>query len=163
MHELFLRRRTMRGVFKLLGVAALVVSSVGQAYAFSISNFPVTATGAVSDFAFTYSTGTPFTLSGLSLFLPPSGGNLLGGTLATYTTPTGGSLSGSNTLNEVISTTPGAQYELSYNITGSLPNSTFASLSAVPLPASFPLFVMALIGLGLVGYRSSRGIDIVAT
>ena len=150
----------MRGVFKLLGVVALVVSSIGQASALTLTTFPVIATGAVSDFVFTYSTSTPFTLSNLSLFLPPSGSNILGGTLATYTTPTGGSLSGSGSLSEIISTRPGASYEMSYAISGSLPNSI--SVALVPLPASAPLFVMALIGLGMMGYRSARGRKTVA-
>ncbi|MGA2291564.1 hypothetical protein [Bradyrhizobium sp.] len=156
----FFGRRSMRGVFKLLGVVALVVSSIGQASALTLTTFPVIATGAVSDFVFTYSTSTPFTLSNLSLFLPPSGSNILGGTLATYTTPTGGSLSGSGSLSEIISTRPGASYEMSYAISGSLPNSI--SVALVPLPASAPLFVMALIGLGMMGYRSARGRKTVA-
>jgi hypothetical protein len=152
----------MRGVFKLLGVVALVISSIGQASALTLTTFPVIATGAVSDFVFTYSTSTPFTLSSMSLSLPPSSSNVLGGTLATYITPTGGSLSGSGSLSEMISTTPGGLYKVSYDISGSLPNSISVSLSA-PLPASFPLFVMALIGLGMMGYRSARGIKTVAT
>jgi hypothetical protein len=153
-------RQSMRGIYRLLGVVALVVSSIGQASALTLTTFPVIATGAVSDFVFTYSTSTPFTLTNLSLFLPPSGSNILGGTLATYTTPTGGSLSGSGSLSEIISTRPGASYEVSYAISGSFPNSIGVAL--VPLPASFPLFVMALIGLGMMGYRSAHGRKTVA-
>jgi hypothetical protein len=49
---------------------------------------------------------------------------------------------------------------MSYAISGSLPNSI--SVALVPLPASAPLFVMALIGLGMMGYRSARGRKTVA-
>jgi len=34
--------------------------------------------------------------------------------------------------------------------------STSVSVSPVPLPASFPLFAMAIIGLGMIGYYKAR-------
>jgi len=151
----------MYRVVRLLGLLALVISSIGQASAVSIQISPVTATGSLSDFTFSYSTApsSPFTLADLSLSAP-SGPNLLGGTLATYTTPTGGNLSGTGTLSEIISTTPGTQYTVSFDLAGgSLHSSVGAALSPVPLPASFPLFVMALIGLAMAGFYSARGIN----
>jgi hypothetical protein len=145
----------MHKLLKLLGVLAIVTSSIDNASALSMSFSPMSATGTSEEFVFSYSGSGTFNLSSLS-FSSPSTGNLLGGPLSIYTTSTGGSLTGSGTLSEIISTTSGKAYTASLNITGSFPESINVTLSPVPLPASFPLFAMALIGLGLIGYRAAR-------
>jgi hypothetical protein len=83
----------MYKLLKLLGIMTLLVSSIGQASALSVSTSPIFATGGVEDFVFSYS-GGPFTLSSLSFSSPPSA-NLLR-TLTPFTTAAGGSLNGSS-------------------------------------------------------------------
>jgi hypothetical protein len=140
---------------KLLGVLAVVACSIDHASATSTSAQPIFVTGPSDDFVFSYSTGSAFTLSSLS-FAPTSSpsSNLLT-SLSPYTSSIGGSLNGTGTLSEIISAKPGTPYVVSYTYSGA-PNSLSVSVSAVPLPASFPLFAMALIGLGLIGYRKAR-------
>jgi hypothetical protein len=146
---------------KVLGALAVVISSVGQASAFSSSVFPVALTGTPEDvmLSFTNPTSVPtFNLNSLSLELgssAPFGPNvLLGftGPLTPFTSSFGGTLTGSGTLSEII-TAPAGNYTFSFN-TGA--ESIHFSVSPVPLPASFPLFLMALIALGFFGYQKSR-------
>jgi hypothetical protein len=144
----------MYKLLKLLGVLAVVASSIDHASALSISTSPIFATQTTEEFSFSWSGSGTFNLSNLSFSSPP-GPNLLT-TLSPFTTPGGGSLSGSNKLTEILSVAPGTPYTASYTINGSFPDSIRVQLSPVPLPASFPLFAMALLGLGLIGYHTAR-------
>jgi hypothetical protein len=137
----------MYKLLKILGVLAVVTSSINYA----------SATTLQEDFVFSYNTNGSFTLSGLSYSSPP-GGNLLTG-LAPYTSAGGGPIAaGSGSLSEIISVDTSRSYVSNYSVTGFTGNvSSFRlSVSPVPLPAGFPLFVMALLGLGLFGYHTAR-------
>jgi hypothetical protein len=149
----------MYKLLKVLGVLAAVVSSVGQASAFSSSVFPVTLTGNPEDVMISYTSTTTFNLNSLSLELgssAPFGPNVLlgivGGSLTPFTSSTGANITGSGTLSEII-TAPAGSYTFAFN-TGS--DSLHLTVSAVPLPASFPLFALALLGLGMFGYHTAR-------
>jgi hypothetical protein len=137
----------MYKLLKLLGVLAVVTSSINYASASTLEE----------DFVFSYSTNGSFTLSNLSYASTPGGTNLLT-SLSPYTSPIGGSLSGTGTLSEFISVDTTKSYVSNYsvaNATGQF-QSFSVSVSPVPLPAGFPLFAMALICLGLIGYRTAR-------
>jgi hypothetical protein len=144
---------------KVLGVLAAAISSVGQASAFSSSVFPVTLTGAPEEILLSYTSTNTFNLNSLSLELgssAPFGPNVLagviGGSLTPFTSSTGADITGSGSLSEII-TAPAGSYTFAFN-TGS--DSLHFSVSPVPLPASFPLFALALIGLGMFGYHTTR-------
>jgi hypothetical protein len=145
---------------KALGVLAAVVSSVGQASAFSSSIFPVTLTGTPEEVLLSYTSNGTFNLNSLSLELgssAPFGPNVLvGGSLTPFTSSTGADITGSGplsgTLSEII-TAPAGSYTFAFT-TGS--DTLHFSVSAVPLPASFPLFALALVGLGMFGYHTAR-------
>jgi hypothetical protein len=141
--------------FKVLGVLAVAISSVGQASASSFSVFPVTLSGSPEDVTISFTSSNTFNLNSLSLELgssAPFGPNVLatGGSLTPFTSSTGSDINGSGSLSEII-TAPAGSYTLAFN-TGS--DSFHFSVSAVPLPASFPLFALALIGLGV--YHTAR-------
>jgi hypothetical protein len=146
-------------MYKLLGVLAVAISSIGQASAFSSSFFPVTLTGTPEDIMLSYSSTVDFNLNSVSLALgsPPGPTNVLAGVpgaLLPFTTAAGQTITnGSGTLSEIF-TAPAGNYTFSYN-TGAN-GSINVSISPVPLPASFPLFAMALIGLSLIGYHTAR-------
>jgi hypothetical protein len=148
----------MYKTLKILGALAAVIMSVGQASAFSSSVFPITLNGGPEDFLLSYSSTAPFNLSNLSLEsgTPGSAPNLFAVSGTTFAPFSGSSsannLSGSGTLNEVFSV-PAGSYTFSYTTTA---DSLSLRVSAVPLPASFPLFAMALIGLGALGYHAAR-------
>jgi hypothetical protein len=147
----------MYQLLRILGVLAAVVFSVGQASAYSSSVFPVSLTGGLEDVTISYSSNLAFTLADLSLAGPsPGSTNVLAvpGTLFPYTTIGGQTIAaGSGALSEIISA-PKGNYTFSYDTNAS--NFVNLSVSAVPLPASLPLFAMALIGLSMLGYRASR-------
>jgi hypothetical protein len=142
---------------KVLGVLTAVISSVGQASAFSSSVFPVTLSGSPEDVTISFTSSNTFNLNSLSLELgssAPFGTNVLitGGSLTPFTSSTGSDITGSGRLSEIIAA-PAGSYTFAFN-TGS--DSLRLSISAVPLPASFPLFTLALVGLGMVGYHTAR-------
>jgi hypothetical protein len=136
----------MYKLLKLLGVVAVVTSASGHAYASTV----------LVDFTFSWSTNGSFTLADLS-YSSPTSGNLLGGP---FTTPAGLFIpapAGSFVFGVNVDTTQ--SYTTDYTIshfTGNVANFS-SSVSTVPLPASFPLFAMALLGgLGLLGYHTVR-------
>jgi hypothetical protein len=150
----------MYKLLKLLGVLAVAISSIGQASAFSSSFFPATLTGTPEEIMLSYSSTVDFNLNSVSLALgsPPGPTNVLAGVpgaLLPFTTAAGQTITnGSGTLSEIFTAAAG-NYTFSYN-TGANSGSINVSISPVPLPASFPLFAMALIGLGLIGYHTAR-------
>jgi hypothetical protein len=144
---------------KVLGVLAAVISSVGQASAFSSSIFPVALSGSPEDVTISFTSTNTFNLNSLSLesgSSAPFGPNVLagvvGGSLTPFTSSTGADINGSGSLSEII-TAPAGNYTFSFN-TGS--DSLRLTVSAVPLPASLPLFALALVGLGMFGYHAAR-------
>jgi hypothetical protein len=149
----------MRKLLKLLGVLAIGISSIGQASAFSSMIFPVSLTGTPEDVILSYSSTIDFNLDSVTLALgsPPGPTNVLAsvpGALLPFTTAAGATIAhGSGTLSEII-TAPAGNYTFFFDTTAN--GSLNLRVSAVPLPASFPLFAMALIGLGILGYRASR-------
>lgn len=138
----------MLKLLKLLGVLAVVTSSTGHASASSITE----------NFIFSYSTNGSFKLSNLSYSSTSNPSVNLLTSLSPFTSSAGGTLSGSGKLSETISVSSTQSYTSNYSITGSsATSSTFGvSVSPVPLPASFPLFAMAIIGLGVIGYYKVR-------
>ena len=144
---------------KILGVLAVAISSISQASAFSSSVFPVCLTGGQEDFFISYSSSGPFNLSNLSLESGSSGGTpnvfaVSGTTFFPYTgSSSANNLSGTGSLSEVLSV-PAGNYTFSY--TTSATGSLSLGVSPVPLPASFPLFALALISLGIFGYHAAR-------
>jgi hypothetical protein len=139
----------MHKFFKLLGVLAIVASSIGHASASSITE----------DFVFSYSSSSSFTLSKLSYSAttPPSSNLLTSPGLSSYVSSVGGVLSGSGQLSQIITVNSGQTYASNFTISGAPGTlTTSVSVSPVPLPASFPLFAMAIVGLGLVGYYKVR-------
>jgi hypothetical protein len=137
----------MHKLLKVLGALAVLATSTNFASASTLQE----------DFIFFYDTNGSFTLSNLSYSSPP-GGNLLT-SLAPYTSSGGGIIGpGAGSLSQIISVDTTSSYVSNYSVTNFTGNtSSFSvSVSPVPLPAGFPLFVMALLGLGLVGYHSSR-------
>jgi hypothetical protein len=151
--------KKMRMLLKLLGVLAIGISSIGQASAFSSKVFPVTLTGTSELLVLSYSSTVDFNLNSVSLSLgsPPGPTNVLAGIpgpLQPYTTAVGQTITnGSGTLSEFI-TAPAGNYTFFFDTTAN--GSISLSVSPVPLPAGFPLFAMALAGLGMLGYHVAR-------
>jgi hypothetical protein len=149
----------MHKMLKFLGVLALGFSSIGQASAFSSNIFPVSLTGTPEEVIISYSSTIDFNLDSVSLALgsPPGSTNILAGVpgaLLPFTTAVGATIThGTGTLTEMI-TAPAGNYTFSFDTTAN--GSLSLSVSPVPLPASFPLFAMALIGLGMLSYRAAR-------
>jgi len=156
----------MYKTLRLLGILVLAALPVGHASAASITE----------DLVISYSSPTNFSFSSLS-FASPTSGNLLSGvslgpyslgsqtifsgdvtldTTQTYTFAFNtGTFSGTANLAPSSSTPSFALINTSGG--GSLFQAT-ASVSPLPtpLPASLPLFAMALFGLGMIGYCAAR-------
>lgn len=132
---------------KMLALAfGLLLPAVGGASA---------ATLVEEQFTFSYSSTSPFTLSSLS-YASATSGNLLT-TLSPFTTFQGGSLNGTGSLTQNILVDPAQTYFANYSVSGqSSTVTTGFTVAPVPLPASFPLFALALVCLGLYGYKSSH-------
>jgi hypothetical protein len=154
----------MTRLLGLLGAFVLFVGSLGQANATSISE----------EIVLTYSSSGPFSISSLSF---GAGGDVIIPSFS-FSSPSAGS---GTLLTEVASLQSGTVYTL--NFSASLPlgpglrvlepsgtsqtiSSSYTgsdgsyslnlSVSPVPLPASAPLFILALISLAAFGYHTGR-------
>jgi hypothetical protein len=162
----------MQKLLGILGVLALVALPVNQAAATSISE----------DLTITYDnlSNNIFTLSDFS-FASATSGNLLSGSIGGSFGYGSGTL-----FNQIVTVNTGQSYTFSFNGSfpggsflggsslvatggpqsiGSFAQSTNGSfsfyaasvaVSPVPLPASFPLFALALVALGVFGYHTAR-------
>jgi hypothetical protein len=156
----------MLNLLKGLGLLVAVgFCSTGQALASSVDE----------EIVITYSSSAPFTLSSLSLTGGPTPGNLLSFTGGSFGAGPG------TAFMENIVLVAGDAYSFSFtssigsgNASPIFASSTgvtgggaevfgngasfaaTATLSPVPLPASFPLFAMALLSLGVFGYYKTR-------
>jgi hypothetical protein len=138
----------MSKLVKILGVLALLLTTVEQASAASFLD-TIVATASTEDFVVENLGPTSISLSGLFFSLNASGvPNLLN----TNSSVVPAGLSFSEVLNNL---TVGATYNASFT-TSANPLVVSVSLSPVPLPAGFPLFAMALLVLGSVGYFGMR-------
>jgi hypothetical protein len=186
----------MSGVFKILSLLAVVISSINPASA--TSGQILTPTGSAVDFTLSYSgTGLPpfVTISDLSFVQGTlvqvgngfnfvfTGSNLFtSGSFAAFTSNSGSQLPLGTTVRDDVNTTAFTSYLLSYDVNGTpftttafnsgvIPNTFSFAFSpqfgpgapSVPLPPTFPLFVMALTGLGMIGYHSARGMNGIKT
>ena len=157
----------MYKLLKLLTLLIVVAAPINHASASSITE----------DLSVFFFTTSSFTLSNLS-FKSPSSGNFLSGfsggtfgpgsgtvfseivtldTTQTYTFSFTGSTSGGS-FNGSSSLVPDGSHQSIFAgsiLSGSL-YAAGASVSPVPLPAGFPLFALALIALGMLGYHTSR-------
>jgi hypothetical protein len=160
----------MTRFFSLLGVVFLAGLSIGQ----------VSAATIYDDIIVSYSSSVGFDNLSLSLS-SPSTGNLITGT---YASPGASVLPGAGTLlNEVVAFDTTQKYTLSVDINAGDSGGAFVihpatshtfsvtldsssvsvSVSPVPLPASFPLFAMAIFGLAAFGYYAARTKTQIAT
>jgi len=100
------------------------------------------AASITEDFVFNYvdPSNAPFTITELSYSLAGSNVNLLTGLQGYVTTPI--VLSGSGQLSELISIDPTKNYVTTVGVNPSIAQytATVSAVSAVPLPAGFPLF-----------------------
>ena len=133
----------MRKLFWILSSVAVLAFSAAPACAATITE----------DFVFSYTnpTGSSFTLSYLFYGTNPFGQNLL----SELQTDVGKSFSGSGSLSQLVTIDPSQTYYSIAGINGTV-ESYRVTVSAVPLPASFPLFGLALVALAVFGYRSRR-------
>lgn len=141
----------MPKLLKILSVVAAVICIGGTASAASITE----------DFVFNYVSNTPFTITELSYSLAGSSNpNLLTG-LQSYVTTNPATpvyLSGSGQLSELISINPSANYVTTVGVNPAIATytATISAVSAVPLPAGFPLFALAIVCLIGLGYKARR-------
>jgi hypothetical protein len=154
----------MHQLFRFLGVLAVVFCSIGQASAFSFTEYPLSLTGGPEKLVISYSSSETFYLRDLSLNLgyPAGPTNVLAGisgSLFQFTSHMGANVAaGSGTFSEIISA-PAGNYTFSFATSA---DGLTATVSPVPLPASSLLFMMALAGFGLVGFLSTRQTKLVS-
>jgi hypothetical protein len=129
---------------KILGVMAVLFATVDHASALSF-----TAAASSEDYTITNLSG--FTISGNVAFDNSSN-------LTVFTTSPNFSLGNGASFSEVITgLTSGDVFHSVLNVTGNgTPTVVAESVSAVPLPAGFPLFAMALIALASLAYFGGR-------
>jgi hypothetical protein len=164
----------MLKLLKFLGALAVVTSSIGHANAASITeDLALFAEGSQSYSLFDVSFG-PTSSLGTSLISFTGGGPYAASSspIPIFSQNVSLNIGESYTLSFESTYGGGVMGSTSFNVSGSpqalsagvqLDPTTFsplffvsASVSPVPLPTSFPLFVMALIGLGMVGYYTTR-------
>jgi hypothetical protein len=130
---------------KIIGVLAVMLTTVDRASALSFT----TSTTSI-DYSITNLSS--FTINGDILFFTgfdPGSGGLSGLQTSTFTL-----LSGQNFSEVIAGFTAGGSYHTVFNGGGAGTPTSFAE--AVPLPAGFPLFAMALLVLGALGYVGTR-------
>jgi hypothetical protein len=140
----------MLKLVKVLGILAVLFTTVDRASALSF-----TATGTSEDYIITNQSG--FSITGNISFLTGltgPGGTLVASTIAF-------ALDNGQSFSQVVSGfTTGSDFHTVFNGGGPGSPTIFAeSVSAVPLPAGFPLFAMALLALGTLGYFKARKND----
>jgi hypothetical protein len=136
-------------LFKLLGIMVAFVSMVDRASALSFE-----AVAATEDYTVTNMSAFDLTLHDFSLVLvttPPTFINLI-------TSPSPVTLSNGNSYTlELNNLSVGVTYNVSFTpFSTSTPTKFSEVVSTVPLPAGFPLFAMALLALGSLGYFGAR-------
>jgi hypothetical protein len=157
----------MYKTFRLLGFLVLAALPVSHASAASVTE----------DLVISYTSASSFTFSSLSFSSSTSGNLLSAVSLGPYSSGSGtvfnaevvldtsqtytfafntGTFSGNAnltpssstpTFSQIVSNGGGSFFEAS---------STLSPVSATPLPASLPLFALALLSLGVIGYRAAR-------
>jgi hypothetical protein len=128
---------------KILGVIAVLFATVDRASALSF-----TATASSEEYSIT--NNGILTITGFTLFDDSSN--------TTVFTTSGFSLATGASFSELIPVLiPGDQYRTFLGLSGPGGNTNVTeSVSAVPLPAGFPLFAMALLALASLAYFGSR-------
>jgi hypothetical protein len=136
-------------LIKVLGMMTVLFASVDRASAFSFE-----AAGSSEFYTYTNDSTFSVTLENVLLFdgTSPTG---IGQSFAPAP------LSAGQSVTEVLSgLTAGDTYQTSpIAVSQGTPTKFSESVSAVPLPAGFPLFAMGLIALGSLGYFGTRKKD----
>jgi hypothetical protein len=134
-------------LLKIVGVLALLVSTVEHASALTFTDY--TATSTTETYSVMNTGSASITLSQLVF-------QLFGTTTNLFSNAGPVTILAGTTFSETVGgLTVGASYQAGFSSDAN-PLSVTVGLSPVPLPAGFSLFVMALVGLGAFGYYGSR-------